>query len=174
MENLASTRPEPGDYADDYEKYISLVPQGDVVATLGQQLEATLALLRELPEEKGDFRYAEGKWSVKELVGHVCDSERVFGYRALCFARNDQTPLPGFDQDTFVNGARFGERQLSELIEELEYVRRANLFLFRQLNDEEWRRRGEANGQEVSVHALAYCMAGHELHHMQILRTRYL
>lgn len=174
MENLTSIRPEQSEYAPYYEKYVSLVPQGDVTATLSRQLENTLALLRSINEEQANSRYAEGKWSIKELVGHIIDSERIFGYRALRFARNDQTPLPGYEQDDYINNARFGECSLSDLAEEFEHVRKANLCLFRQFDDEMWQRQGEANEQMVSVRALAHIIAGHETHHMQILRTQYL
>lgn len=175
MENATHTRPDTDEYVPYYEKYISLVPEEeDVLTTLERQFENTLATLRGIPEERGDFRYAEGKWSIKELVGHLADSDRIFGYRALRFARNDQTPLPGFEQDDYVSNGRFGERRLSDLVEELEYVRKANLSLFRSLDDEAWTRRGDANGSMISVRAIVYIVAGHERHHMRILRERYL
>jgi uncharacterized damage-inducible protein DinB len=174
MENSPTTRPETNEYAPYYEKYVSLVPEGDVVATLGQQLESTLATLRGITDEQADSRYAEGKWSIKELLGHIIDTERIFGYRALRFARNDQTPLSGFEQDGYVASARFGERRLSDLAEEFEHVRRANLALFRHLDTEAWARSGEASDNQVSVRALAHIIAGHETHHMRILRERYL
>lgn len=174
MENVNIARPDKSEYAPDYEKYMALVPEGDVIATLSRQLETTLDTLRSIPEEKANSRYAEGKWSVKELIGHVIDSERIFGYRALRFARNDQTPLPGYEQDDYVNNARFGELSLNALAEELEHLRKANLCLFRQFDAETWQRQGEANEQKASVRALAHIIAGHEAHHMQILRTRYL
>lgn len=174
MENITATRPEANEYAPDFGRYISLVPAGDVVATLSRQLEETLATLRGIGEEQADSRYAEGKWSIKELVGHVIDGERIFAYRALRFARNDQTPLPGFEQDDYINNARFGDYQLSELIEEFEHVRKATLSLFRHLDAGAWSRQGSANDALVSVRALAYIIAGHEAHHMNILRERYL
>lgn len=174
MQNVNIARPDKSEYAPYYEKYMSLVPQGDVLALLGQQLESTLATLRGISEEQADSRYAEGKWSVKELVGHIIDSERIFGYRALRFARNDQTPLPGYEQDDYVNNARFGALSISALAEEFEHLRRANLCLFRQFDTETWQRQGEANEQMASVRALVHIIAGHEAHHMNILRTRYL
>ena len=174
MEHVAIAPPEAGEYAPYYERYISLVTGGDVVAALSQQLESTLDTLRGISEEQADSRYAEGKWSVKELVGHVIDTERIFGYRALRFARNDQTPLSGFEQDDYVDNAGFGACSLSDLIEELEHVRRANLLMFRHLDREAWQRQGEASGQQVSVRALAYIIAGHETHHMRVMRERYL
>lgn len=174
MENVTVMRPAESEYAPYYGKYIALVPEGDVVATLASQLENTLALLGGITEERGNFRYADGKWSIKELIGHVSDTERVFGYRLLCFARNDQTPLPGFEQDGFVSNADFGAYRLSELAEEFAHVRRANLLLLRHLPPDAWLRSGEASGFQVSVRALAHIIAGHEAHHMQILRERYL
>lgn len=174
MENIAHARPGADEYAPYYSKYISRVPEGDVISILSQQLESTLAVLRNITEEQANSRYAEGKWSIKELIGHLTDSERIFGYRALRFARNDQTPLPGFEQDDYVANAGFDKCSLSNLVEELEHVRRSNLSLLRNLDAEAWQRRGDANSQEVSVRALAYIIAGHETHHMEILRTRYL
>lgn len=174
MENIADTRPRADEYAPSYSQYVSRVPEGNVLATLGEQLESTLAVLRNIPEEKGNSRYAEGKWSIKELVGHMVDAERIFGYRLLRFARNDQTPLPGFEQDDYVANGGFDKCRLSDLVEELEHVRKSNLSLLRNLDAEAWQRRGDANGQPVSVRALAHIIAGHEAHHMEILRTRYL
>ena len=168
------TRPASNEYAPYYEKYISLVPEGDILNTLARQLDSTLQLLFGIEESQADKRYEPGKWSIKELVGHLVDSERVFAYRALRFARNDQTSLPGFDQDEYVRNAIFGERQLADLAEEFEHVRRANLHFFGSLGEDAWIRRGIANDVEVSVRALAYIMAGHEAHHMQVLKTKYL
>ena len=174
MGTSAAVRPEKSEYAPSYEGYVSRVPDGDIVAALGKQLEETLALIRGISESRGDFRYAEGKWSIKELLGHVIDSERVFAYRALRFARGDTTPLSGFEQDDFVKGADFNKRTLADLAKEYEYVRRATISLFESLEDRAWERRGTANNNDVSVRALAFIMAGHERHHVEILRTRYL
>ena len=167
-------RPEAGEYAPYYEKYISLVPAGDVVETLSGQLDDTLALLRGLSEAQAAARYAPDKWSVKEVVGHVLDTERIFGHRAFRFARNDETPLPGFEQDDYVRAANFDKRPMADLADEFEHVRRANLALLRALDEDAWLRRGAANNNEVSVRGLAYIMAGHVMHHVQIIRTRYL
>jgi uncharacterized damage-inducible protein DinB len=174
MENIAAVRPAEIEYASYYGKYIELVPEGDVVTTLSLQLEGTLALLKEIPEERADSRYSEGKWSIKELLGHTSDTERIFGYRALRFARNDQTPLSGFEQDGYIVNSNFGDYRLSELADEFAHVRRANLSMFRHLDAAAWLRSGEASGAQVSVRALAYIIAGHEAHHMRILRERYL
>jgi DinB superfamily len=174
MTSAAATRPQATEYLPYYERYISLVPDGDVLRTLTEQLDSTLSILRSLPEEKAGFRYAPGKWSIKEVVGHIIDGERIFAYRALRFARNDQTPLPGFEQDDYINNATFDDCKLSDLIDEFEHVRRGNLLMFRQLDDEAWTRRGIASDAEVSVRALAYILAGHERHHMKVLKEKYL
>lgn len=174
MSTAISLRPETGEYAPYYGKYISLVPEGSIVSILGEQLNDTLSLLRSIPEAQSDKRYAPEKWSIKELVGHVSDTERIFGYRALRFARNDKTPLSGFDQDEYVRNAAFDKRQLNELAVEFEYTRRLNISLFQHLDSKAWQRTGIANDSEASVRALAFIIAGHELHHMKILRTLYL
>ncbi len=168
------TRPNSSEYAPYFDKYISMVPEGEIVATLGKQIESTLSLIRGLSEGQGDLRYAPGKWSVKELIGHVIDTERIFAYRALRFARNDATPLSGFDENSFVANAGFGSRSLTDLTEEFESTRKSNLYLFKNLDGDSWLRRGPANNNEISARALAYIIAGHELHHMGILRSRYL
>ena len=167
-------RPANDEYLPYYSRYIERVPDGDVLSTLSQQISETIALLRGLPESVANYRYAADKWSVNELVGHLIDSERIFGNRALRFARGDATPIPGFEQDDYVRGATFNAYPLSELASELHVVRQSTLYFFRHLDDDAWARRGVANNAEVSVRALAYIIAGHELHHREILRTRYL
>jgi hypothetical protein len=167
-------RPAASEFLPYYGKYISLVPEGDVLSTLTTQMASTQALLHGLPASVSTYRYAPGKWSVNEVVGHLIDSERIFAARALRFARNDPTPVPGFEQDDYVRNAAFDAYPLSELATELTTVRESTLFLFRHLGEEAWTRRGIANNAEVSVRALAYIIAGHELHHREILRTRYL
>lgn len=172
--NLIINRPDETEYLPYYGRYISLVPEGDILALLNKQSDETLALLRSIPESQAEFRYAPDKWSIKELVGHVIDSERIFAYRALRFARNDQTPLPGYEQDDYIRNASFNDYPLVELASEFESVRSSTLSLFKHLSDEAWHRRGVANDAEASVRALAYIIAGHELHHREILRNRYL
>jgi uncharacterized damage-inducible protein DinB len=167
-------RPESFEYPPYSEGYVSLVPDGDIVATLTKQLEETLALIKNIPEDRGTFRYAEGKWSIKELIGHVIDSERIFAYRALRFGRGDATPLSGFEQDDYVKGASFDKRSLSDLLNEYEHVRRSTIALFANLDESAWNLRGTSNNSEVSVRGLAFILAGHERHHVEILRTRYL
>lgn len=170
----AAERPAADEYAPFYETYVSLVPEGDVVGTLGRQLEETLVLLRNVPASREDFSYEPGKWSVKEVVGHMTDAERIFSYRALCIARGDKANLPGMNQEDYMRAATFGDRRLADLAAEFEYVRRATLSLLRHLGEEAWLRRGTANDHEVSVRALAYILAGHEAHHVKVLRDKYL
>ena len=174
MSTAVDRRPSPGEYAPYYDKYISRVVPGDIVAALGAQLETTLTQLRGIPESKAGFRYAPEKWSIRELLGHVIDTERIFAYRALRFARCDKSPLAGFDQDSYVAEAGFESCSLAELITEFEQVRGSTILLFRHLAGEAWPRTGTANDAEVSVRALAYIIAGHELHHMEVLRAKYL
>lgn len=166
-------RPEPGEYAPYFEKYISLVPGNDVAGALESQRVQTMQLFAGRSERDGNFRYALGKWTVKEVLGHITDSERIFTYRALRIARGDKTPLPGFEQDDFVTNGGFNERPLANLAEEFAQVRGASLALFKSFAQDAWTRRGTASDKEVSVRALAYMTAGHELHHRQILEERY-
>jgi len=174
MIGLNLNRPDATEYAPYYGKYISLVSDSDILTLLSQQLDVTLALLGSISESQANYRYAPGKWSIKELVGHMIDTERIFAYRALRFARNDKTPLQGFEQDDYIRGASFDDCALSDLASEFEHVRRSSLSLFKQLSEEAWKRTGTASDNEVSVRALAYIIAGHELHHIEILRSRYL
>jgi hypothetical protein len=174
MTSLNLNRPDATEYAPYYGKYISLVSDSDILALLSQQLDETLSLLGSISESQANYRYAPDKWSIKELVGHMIDTERIFAYRALRFARNDKTPLQGFEQDDYIRGASFDDCALSDLASEFEHVRRSSLSLFKQLSEEAWKRTGTASDNEVSVRALAYIIAGHELHHMEILRSRYL
>lgn len=167
-------KPDSTEYAPYFEKYISLVPEGEIVVTLGKQIESTLSLIRGLSAAQGDLRYAPGKWSVKEVIGHLIDAERIFAYRALRFARNDATPLPGFDENSFVDNAGFGARSLADLAEEFEHTRKSNVYLFKSLDDDSSVRLGSASDNKISVRAIAYVVAGHELHHLGILRSRYL
>lgn len=167
-------KPAPGEFLEYYTRYISLVPKGDVVSTLAAQMKETQALLRGLPASKGTYRYGADKWSVNEMLGHMIDAERIFGARALRFARNDPTPVPGFEQDDYVRGAAFDACALRDLAAELESVRVSTIFFYKHLAEEAWMRQGTANGAPVSVRALAYITAGHELHHRRILRERYL
>lgn len=169
----AVARPEPGEYAPYYDRYISLVPGTDILGTLNAQRRQMLLLLSGHDDSDGNFRYAPDKWSVKEVLGHVCDTERIFAYRALRIARADRTPIEGFEQDDYIRNSSFASRPLPEIIEDYIAVRRATLTLFRNLDEQAWMRRGIANNNEISVRALAYITAGHELHHRRILEEKY-
>jgi hypothetical protein len=173
MANLLIEKPDAGEHAPYFSRYIDLVPAGDVLGVLRSQIDGTLAELRGISDVDSLRRYAEGKWSVREVVGHLADAERIFAYRALRFARKDRTPLAGFEENDYVPAARFDARDWGGLIEEYGAVRRSSLYFFEGLDGEAWERRGVASGKEISVRALAYIMAGHELHHMRILRERY-
>jgi uncharacterized damage-inducible protein DinB len=171
---LFMDRPESGEFNPYYEKYIARVPRGDLIETLARQADDTLSVLRAIPDNAADHAYAEGKWTIKELVGHVCDAERIFSYRLLRIARGDETPLPGFDENSYAPAGQFGERTLASLIEEFAAVRSATIALVAGLPAEGWLRTGTASDAKVSARALAYIIAGHELHHRAILLERYL
>ena len=168
------SRPQPDEYAPYYAGYVARVPAGDLIAILNEGAEQTAALLAGLAEERAGFRYGPGKWSIREVIGHIADAERVFAYRMLRIGRGDITPLAGFDENEYVAAAHFDARPLPDLLDELRAVRRATVTLLRGLDDDAWQRRGTANGLEVTVRALATICAGHEMHHREILRTRYL
>jgi hypothetical protein len=167
-------RPHESEYAPFYAGYVSQVPDGDPIALLAQQIEDTTRLLAGLGEERAAFRYAPGKWSIKEVVGHLSDSERVFSYRALRIARNDRTPLPAFDENAWMPYGNFDARSLADLLDELKHVRRSTLALYGSLTPEMVARQGTASQKEVTVRALIYITAGHERHHRRMLEERYL
>jgi hypothetical protein len=166
-------RPDASEYAPFYETYVKLVPSDDVISALETQRLNIVQTLSVRSERDGNFRYAPDKWSVKEVVGHMSDAERVFAYRAMRIARADRTPLASFEQDDFVRSGGFNERRLADLAEEFAAVRSASLALFRSLNEVAWLRTGVASDKEVSVRALAFITAGHQLHHQRILEERY-
>jgi hypothetical protein len=170
----AIPRPDASEYASNYAGYVSKVPNGNLIEILEDQRQETQDLLAGLTGGRAMHRYAPGKWSIKEVVGHVMDAERVFSYRALRFARGDQTPLPGFDENVYAPAGQFDLRPLPDLAAELSAVRLASIALFAGLDAEAFARRGMASNQDVSVRALAYIIAGHERHHVGILRERYL
>jgi hypothetical protein len=174
MTAVSIPRPAPSEYAPYYAGYVGLVPDGDLLGTLRAQIHDTVALLAPLPDRNAGHRYAPEKWSIREVVGHLADTERIMSYRALCFARGETGGLPGFDENRYVAAARFDARTLADLLEEYRAVRDATVQLFTHLNDEELARRGRANEREVSVRALAFIIAGHERHHVAVLRDRYL
>jgi uncharacterized damage-inducible protein DinB len=173
LREVRKSHPDPAEHAPYYGKYIALVPDGDIVGLLRSQIDSTTDLLRGVPGDREQYRYAEGKWSVREVIGHLSDAERIFTYRALRFARADRTPLHGFDENAYAATATYHERRLSSVAEEFAAVRAASVAFFDALTDEEWQRRGPANAQEVSVRALAWIIAGHERHHVGLLRERY-
>lgn len=166
-------RPEPDEIPSPWIGYIQRVPEPDPVNVCAAQIEDTATLLRGLSDTEAMYRYGRGKWSVKEVVGHLCDIERIMSYRALRIARGDSTPLPGFDENAYVPAAKFDDRSLTDLVGELRTVRASTLALLRTFDADAWRRRGNANGKPVSVRALAYVIPGHERHHVEILKTRY-
>ena len=171
---LFMDRPESGEFNPYYEKYIARVPSGDLIETLARQADDTLSILRGIPDNAADHAYAEGKWTIKEVIGHVCDAERIFSYRLLRIARGDQTPLPGFDENVYAPAGQFGGRTLASLMEEFAAVRAATIALAAGLPAEGWLRTGTASDSMVSARALAYIIAGHELHHRTVLLERYL
>lgn len=171
---MHTQRPTPAEYGDYFGTYVDQVPDGDVLDALECQLDETTACLWGIEEQRGNYRYAEGKWSIKEIVGHLLDGERVFAYRALWIARGDTQALPGFEQDDYVRVANFDARTLASLIEEYEVVRRSSLALFAGLDEVAWSRSGSAAGSNVSVRAMAWIIAGHELHHLRVIAEHYL
>ncbi len=167
-------RPQDSEIAPHAKAYVDLVPGDDVVAVLSEQIERTLALLSEIGDERASvFRYAPGKWTAKEIAGHLSDTERIFAYRALRIGRQDATPLPGFEQDDYVKRASSNERKLEDLLDELRLVRQASLALFRGLPEAAWMRRGRVSEWDLTMRGIAFTAAGHELHHYQVLRERY-
>lgn len=167
-------RPLANEYAAFYKGYIDQVPNEDIMAFLHTQKEKFVDFLKSLEGKDLSYRYAEGKWSVAEVVGHVLDTERVMAYRILRFSRNDKTPIPGFEQDDYVKNAHFNARSLASLVEEFESMRDSNLQLIKPLTEEQSMRTGEANGLILSVRALVYIIAGHLEHHWSLLRSKYL
>lgn len=156
-----------------HQYYIDLIKTKDIITELKNQSDEVISFLKGMPEKKGDYAYQEGKWSIKEVVGHLADSERVFAYRAMSFARNDKNVLPGFEQDDWVKAANFNNRTLAGLIEELRFVRAANIAMFKSFNPEVIERDGIANNNSYTVKSLLYIIAGHEKHHYNILLEKY-
>ena len=172
MSTVTIVRPGADEHAAYFGKYVEKVPDGDLMAMLRGQIAETAAMLRRSPD-RADFAYAPGKWSVKQVVGHLADVERVMAYRALSIARNDPTPLPGFDENAWVDNAGFASRTLEDLLDEFEVVRASTVQLGGHLDADAFARRGTANGNPMSVRALFYIIAGHERHHLALFRERY-
>lgn len=167
-------RPESTEHDPYYSKYVAGVPDGDVLQTLETQGKDFQSMLGGVPESRGDFAYAPGKWTLKEVLGHIADTERVFSYRALRIARGDSTPLEGFDENAWVPESGAKNRTMADLLGELAAVRRATTALLRNLPAEAPLRRGTANNKGITVRALAWVAAGHALHHQRLIRERYL
>lgn len=167
-------RPQEHEYAAFYAGYVNRVPDdADIIALLSSQPDELTALLADVTDEAASIRPAPTEWSIKEVIGHVADTERVFAYRALCIARGDTTPLPGFDQDEYVAGTDFNTRTLAGLLNEFTLQRRANVVLVASLTEDETARMGTASGNPISARALIYCMAGHVMHHIVSLKESY-
>ena len=167
-------RPNADEFAPFYAGYLQQVPDGDVVEALIGGAEIAAALLHDVTEEVADRAYAKGKWTLKEVVQHLADAERIFAYRALRIGRGDATDLPGWDENAYTPVSGAGERSLESLLDELESVRESTVTLFEGLPEAAWTRRGKANGQPVSVRAIAWITAGHLLHHLEIIQEKYL
>lgn len=167
-------RPLASEYAPFYETYVGRVPETDILAVLREQRDSTLAMMEGVPAEKVDYRYAPEKWTLRQVFGHVVDMEWVFTARAIHFARLVAAPLPGVEQDDFMKVARFEARPWPSLREQFAHLRSANILLFEGFDEEAWGRRGVASGNPITVRALAYIIAGHQRHHLGVIRERYL
>lgn len=167
-------KPEKAEYDAYYERYVSLVDESTLFGTLAAQPGELSDLLGKLPDERGTFAYAEDKWSIKEVLGHLIDGERMFAYRILRISRADTTPIEGFEQDGYIENAHSNGRSIVDLVQEFRLLREANMFMLNNLNEEDCLRMGTASGLPVSVRALAYIMCGHIQHHCNILNERYL
>lgn len=167
-------RPTREEYPEYYAKYVERPEECEVIASLAESGLSTAAFFTELGEERSRMRYAPGKWSLKELLGHVMDTERIFSYRALALSRGDQTPLPGFDQDPYIENAGFHERALSDLLDEYRAIRAATVSLFASFTPEQGERTGTISGFPFVTCTIPWLLLGHELHHMDVVRERYL
>jgi DinB family protein len=168
------SRPLETEYPPDFSSYIGQVSENEILPVLRSQIDALDVLLDRVSPDQETYRYAEGKWSIREIVGHLIDGERVFGYRALCIARGDTRSLPGFDQNEYMASAPYDHVELEDLLSEFRLVRQSNIAMFRNFDETAWTRIGTANDNQVSVRALAFGMAGHVRHHMKVLREKYL
>jgi hypothetical protein len=166
-------RPHEDEYGASYGRYVSLVPETDIVAALGLQAAAIERWPARVTHDKETFAYAPGKWTVRQVVGHLSDVERIFSYRALRISRGDTTPLPGFDEGPYIEHSPYAGVPFQMLVAELASLRRANMPLFHRLDERSWAARGEASGMPVTVRALAYILVGHVRHHAGVLKERY-
>jgi DinB superfamily len=167
-------RPEKNEYNPFYETYVSLVPETEILPSLESQIEQTRALLNSISEEKSLFRYGTDKWSIRQVIGHMIDGERVFAFRAFTFSRADNAQLAGFDENHYVSQADFDQISLADLCAEFVALRTANVLMFKHLNSQAWTAAGVASDNRITVRALAYIMVGHVRHHSRILQERYL
>ncbi|WP_342542945.1 DinB family protein [Paenisporosarcina sp. FSL H8-0542] len=167
-------KPLHDEYPAYYENYIGLVPDGELTDILNTQIQDMITLFSSVDETQANYRYAENKWTLKEVIGHIADTERIMSYRLLRIARGDQTPLSGYDDEQYVREASIHSRSLSDLLEELVAVRYSTVSLIKGLNENTWPRKGIANNGEITVRALANIIAGHELHHVKIIKEKYL
>ncbi len=174
MSNVSQVRPGPSEYNEHYQAYVTLVPETDVVAAMERQVPESIRMLHGLPATLADYRYEAGKWTIREVIGHIIDTERIFGFRALAFARGEHAPIPGADENEYVRHAAFERYSIDDLVQEYEHLRRSHVSFFRHLAPEAWGRSGTANGLPVTVRALAYIILGHERHHLKIIRDRYI
>lgn len=161
------------EYAPYYSSYVKLVPDGDIIQTLAKQMEKTIGLLLDISDDQAHFRYSSGKWSIKEVIGHMADTERVMAYRLLAIARGDTVSLPGYDEKEYTRHATFDKQSIKDLLQNLNIVRQSTIHLIKGLATEDLLRRGTANNTEITVRALIAIIAGHELHHCNIIRDRY-
>jgi len=173
MKHKQIEKPQAGEYAPYFQHYLDSAPNDNVLEYLENQMSNTLSLLSTIDDTQGLYSYAEGKWSIKELLGHVIDTERIFCYRALRFARKDKTPLPGFDQDDYVKNANFNDQSLNRLKTDYELVRKNTVNLFNGFTDEMLVQSGISNNVKLTVRSIPYILAGHEAHHIKILHERY-
>jgi hypothetical protein len=173
MSETGLSRPHPSEYDPYVEEYVSEVSEAEILPVLAAQPRELRRALAAVGEERAGFRYAPGKWSIREVVGHLTDAERLFAYRAMCFARGDRQVLPGFEEDRYVAEARFDRLPIGELVDEFGTLREGTLHLLRHLPEDAWKRGGTANGRAITVRAQAYVIAGHVRHHLRVLRERY-
>ena len=166
-------RPETSEYDAYYERYVSLINDEDVVEALEKQPSELKDLFANVSEDRGTFSYEEGKWTLKEVLSHIVDGERMFAYRVLRISRGDETPIEGFEQDGYIENSNANNRCFADLLDEFELQRRSNLLLIRNLSDEGTRKIGTASGLPISVRGLVYIMAGHIRHHQAIFKDKY-
>ncbi|WP_163100434.1 DinB family protein [Peribacillus alkalitolerans] len=171
---MFNQRPQSNEYAEYYNGYVTQVPEGDLIKVLEELNNKTVEFIKSITEEQGQFRYAPSKWSIKEVLGHIIDTEMIMSYRMLCIARGETVGLPGYDENDFVRNANFDRQSMSDLLERYTIVRKSTIQLLKSLSEESWLRRGVANNYEATVRAIATIIPGHELHHINVLEDRYI